>query len=148
MIIALECGQPGGQAVPDRSVAGKTVFMFAVFADGSRQYRVQPGDVLVVDYRDELTPGATIVFDQVLLANGGGASVIGRPTISGAKVTAEVAVAEFKGPKLEIQKLRRRHASRRHTGHRQKHTQVKITAIDVPGLQIVEPAAAAPATAG
>jgi large subunit ribosomal protein L21 len=114
--------------------------MFAVFTDGNRQYRVQPGDVLVVDYRDTAQPGQTLTFDQVLLANGGSASVIGRPTIAGATITAEVVNELFKGPKLEIQKLRRRHASRRHTGHRQKHTQVKITAINVPGLQVVEAA--------
>ncbi|MDZ4684911.1 MAG: 50S ribosomal protein L21 [Planctomycetaceae bacterium] len=127
--------------------------MFAVFSDGSRQYRVQPGDVVVVDFRRDLaddaiagttpksdTP-ATITFDQVLLANGGGSSVIGKPMIDGATVVGEVVNPLFKGPKLEIQKLRRRHASKRHTGHRQKHTQVKITAINVPGLQVVETAA-------
>jgi large subunit ribosomal protein L21 len=125
--------------------------MFAVFSDGSRQYRVQPGDVVVVDFRkdlatdalagtvpDEGAAPATITFDQVLLANGGGDSVIGKPVIAGATVVGEVVNPLFKGPKLEIQKLRRRHASRRHTGHRQKHTQVKITAINVPGLQVVE----------
>lgn len=118
--------------------------MFAVFEDGSRQYRVQPGDVLVVDFRSEAQAGQALAFEKVLLANGGGASVVGRPTIAGASVTAEVVNPLFKGPKLEIQKLRRRHASRRHTGHRQKHTQVKITAINVPNLQVVEapPAAA------
>uniref|UniRef100_A0A7C2P1I2 Large ribosomal subunit protein bL21 n=1 Tax=Schlesneria paludicola TaxID=360056 RepID=A0A7C2P1I2_9PLAN len=126
--------------------------MFAVFEDGSRQYRVQPGDVVVVDFRRDLAPEAgaetsspaTITFDQVLLANGGGESVIGQPVIAGATVVGEVVNPLFKGPKLEVQKLRRRHASRRHTGHRQKHTQVKITAINVPGLKIVEQ----PATAG
>lgn len=118
--------------------------MFAVFEDGSRQYRVQPGDVLVVDYRKDALAGSTITFDQVLLANGGAASVIGRPVIEGATVTAEVVNDLFKGPKLEVQKLRRRHASRRHTGHRQKHTQVKITGISVPSLDVVEaPVAAA-----
>jgi len=127
--------------------------MFAVFSDGSRQYRVQPGDVVVVDFRRDLaadalagttpesTTPATVTFDQVLLANGGGSSIIGKPVIAGATVVGEVVNPLFKGPKLEIQKLRRRHASRRHTGHRQKHTQVKITAINVPGLQVVETAA-------
>jgi large subunit ribosomal protein L21 len=127
--------------------------MFAVFEDGSRQYRVQPGDVVVVDYRRDVAAAAeageqqsapaTITFDQVLLANGGGESLIGQPVIAGATVVGEVVNPLFKGPKLEIQKLRRRHASRRHTGHRQKHTQVKITAINVPGLKIVEEPAAA-----
>ena len=121
--------------------------MFAVFADGNRQYRAQVGDVLVVDYREAATAGASLTFSEVLLANGGADSMIGRPTIAGATITGEVVNELFKGPKLEIQKLRRRHASRRHTGHRQKHTQVKITAIDVPGLQIVEkPAPETPAS--
>jgi large subunit ribosomal protein L21 len=118
--------------------------MFAVFEDGSRQYRVQTGDVLVVDYRKDKNAGDTVEFEKVLLANGGGASIIGAPTIAAAKVTAEVVNSLFKGPKLEIQKLRRRHASKRHTGHRQKHTQVKITGITIPNLQIIEaPAPAA-----
>lgn len=112
--------------------------MFAVIEDGNRQYRVQQGDLLVVDFREDAQPGQSLTFDKVLLANAGGGSVIGKPTIAGASVAAEVVVGEFKGPKLEIQKLRRRHASRRHTGHRQKHTRVKITAITVPNLQIVE----------
>ena len=57
---------------------------------------------------------------------------------------------EFKGEKLEIQKFRRRKNSRRHTGHRQKYTTVLIKSINVPGLEIVESAAAEetePATA-
>jgi large subunit ribosomal protein L21 len=112
--------------------------MFAVIEDGNRQYRVQEGDLLVVDYRDDAEAGQTLTFDKVLLANAGGSSVIGKPTIAGASVAGEVVVGEFKGPKLEIQKLRRRHASRRHTGHRQKHTRVKITAITVPNLEVVD----------
>jgi large subunit ribosomal protein L21 len=112
--------------------------MFAVIENGNRQHRVQTGSVLSVDYDNEVQAGATITFDRVLLANGGGASVIGTPVISGATVTAEVLIAEEKGPKLEIQKLRRRKNSRRHTGHRQKHTRVKVTSITVPGLQVVE----------
>jgi large subunit ribosomal protein L21 len=122
--------------------------MFAVFEDGSRQYRVQPGDLIVVDYRDDALPGQQIQFTDVLLANGGAATVLGRPTIEGASVTGEVANPFFKGPKLEIQKLRRRHASRRHTGHRQKHLQVKIVGINVPGLEVTTaaPAEESPAT--
>lgn len=109
--------------------------MFAVIADGNRQHRVEQGSFLSVDFRgEEIEPGSTITFDQVLLANAGGASVIGTPTIEGATVVGEVMISVEKGPKLEIQKLRRRKNSRRHTGHRQKHTRVKITSITVPGL--------------
>ncbi|MCA9072432.1 MAG: 50S ribosomal protein L21 [Planctomycetaceae bacterium] len=113
--------------------------MFAIIADGGRQYRVSQGDRLSVDYRSDVNAGDSITFDQVLLANGGASSVIGQPAIDGATVTGKVLYAEDKGPKLEVQKLRRRKNSRRHTGHRQKYTTVEIGEIQVPGLEIVEP---------
>jgi large subunit ribosomal protein L21 len=116
--------------------------MFAIIEDGSHQYRVAPGETLVVDYRDTANVGDSMQFEKVLLANGGGSSTIGRPLIEGASVSAEVIDTELKGEKLEIQKFRRRHDSKRHTGHRQKYTVVKITDISVPGLEVVETAAA------
>jgi len=112
--------------------------MFAIIADGGRQYRVSQGDRLSVDYRADANEGDSITFDTVLLANGGGSSVIGQPQIDGATVTGKVLYPEEKGPKLEIQKIRRRKNSRRHTGHRQKYTTIEIDAIEVPGLEIVE----------
>ena len=112
--------------------------MFAVIEDGSRQHRVEEGDLLSVDFRSDAEVGATLKFEQVLLANGGGASVIGSPVIEGASVEGEVLIEEDKGPKLEVQKIRRRKNSRRHTGHRQKYTRVRITSITVPNLEIVK----------
>ena len=120
--------------------------MFAVFEDGSRQYKVRQGDILAVDLRSDVQDGQMVTFDKVLLANGGGASVLGRPVIEGATVTGEVVMAVMKGIKLEIQKHYRRNASRKHTGHRQKYTRVKITGISVPNLQVVEPPATAEAS--
>lgn len=115
--------------------------MFAVIENGNRQHRVSEGDVLSIDYRADLNDGDSVTFDRVLLANGGGASAIGRPVIEGASVSAEVVIATEKGPKLEIQKLRRRKNSRRHTGHRQKYTRVRISSISVPGLETTTSAA-------
>ncbi|MEM7810794.1 MAG: 50S ribosomal protein L21 [Planctomycetota bacterium] len=112
--------------------------MFAIIEDGSRQYRVEVGRRVSLDYRSEAKDGDTLTLEKVMLANGGAASVVGKPLIEGAKVTAEVVVAEEKGEKLEIQKIRRRKNSRRHTGHRQKYTLVNVTAIDVPGLEVSE----------
>ena len=112
--------------------------MFAIIEDGSHQYRVALGETLVVDYRDDADEGDSLQFEKVLLANGGGASVIGRPLIEGGSVIGEVIDAELKGEKLEIQKFRRRKNSRHHTGHRQKYTAVKITGINIPGLEVVE----------
>jgi large subunit ribosomal protein L21 len=118
---------------------------FAIIEDGSRQYHVEAGNLLTIDYRKDLKEGDELSFAKVLLANGGGTSLLGRPTIDGATVSAVVINDLFKGVKLEIQKHRRRHNSKRHTGHRQKHTVVKITGITVPNLDVVtapEPAAA------
>ncbi|MBL4884489.1 MAG: bL21 family ribosomal protein, partial [Planctomycetaceae bacterium] len=53
--------------------------MFAIIEDGGRQYKVQPGQQLAIDLRSEVEAGQELVFDRVLLANGGGCSVIGRP---------------------------------------------------------------------
>jgi len=122
--------------------------MFAIIEDSGHQLRVEEGQTLTVDLRADAEEGQTLTFDKVLLANGGGASVIGAPVIDGATVEAEVINDLVKGPKLEIQHFRRRKNSRKHTGHRQKYTGVRITAINVPGLEIVEkkeePAPAAP----
>ncbi len=112
--------------------------VFAILEDGGRQYRVAEGDKVQIDLREGVNPGDALTFDKVLLANGGGDSVFGAPAISGATISAKVVEAVFKGPKLEIQKIRRRHNSRRHTGHRQKHTVVEVTGITIPGLKIVE----------
>ncbi|MEW4486810.1 50S ribosomal protein L21 [Thalassoglobus sp. JC818] len=119
--------------------------MFAIIEDSGHQLRVEEGQTLVVDLRKEAELGQTITFDRVLLANGGADSIIGAPAIDGATVEAEVVDDLVKGPKLEVQKFRRRKNSRRHTGHRQKYTGVKITAINVPNLVVKEKSEEAPA---
>jgi large subunit ribosomal protein L21 len=127
--------------LPDRQTKDDFA-MFAVISDGNRQYRVQEGDTILVDYREGAEIGGSVRFEQVLLANAGASSAIGKPAISAALVESTVVRPEVKGPKLEIGKFRRRKNSRRHTGHRQKYTAVKITAINVPGLEVAEKSAA------
>ncbi|NIL95911.1 MAG: 50S ribosomal protein L21, partial [Planctomycetales bacterium] len=56
---------------------------------------------------------------------------IGSPTLAGASVTAEV-LGFSRGPKLVVQKIRRRKNSRRKTGHRQLYTTVRINKIVAP----------------
>lgn len=107
--------------------------MFAIFEDGSHQYRVQPGDKLRVDYRDAAQAGDALNFDRVLAAGSDSTGQIGRPVIAGASVTAEVIDTAY-DRKLEVGKFRRRKGYIRHNGHTQKYTAVKITAINVPGL--------------
>lgn len=98
----------------------------AVFRSGGKQYRVSVGDTVEID-RLTGNPGDKIEFGEVLLI-GGEEPKVGRPTLSGAKVEAEI-VAHDRGPKLIVFKFRRRKKSRQKRGHRQDLTAVKITGI-------------------
>jgi large subunit ribosomal protein L21 len=98
--------------------------MYAIITDGSRQYKVEEGQELIVDYR-ESTAGEKLTFDKVLAVGEGSDMKLGTPTVAGAKVSAEV-LGAGQGEKLVVQKLRRRKNSRRKTGHRSMQTRVKI----------------------
>jgi large subunit ribosomal protein L21 len=50
--------------------------------------------------------------------------------VQGATVVADV-LGEVKGPKIDIQKYKRRKGYRRKTGHRQRYTEVRIRDINV-----------------
>ena len=102
--------------------------MYAIIADSGRQYKVEEGQELVVDYRD-VESGKDVTFDRVLAVGAGGDVKLGTPVVDGAKVTAKVLGPE-KGPKLVVQKIRRRKNSRRKTGHRSILTRVKIEKIN------------------
>lgn len=101
--------------------------MYAIFEDGSHQFRVREGDTIVVDRRDG-EPGSELVFPKVLLLAGDGAPTIGSPLVEGARVVATV-VRQFRDKKIIIQKFRRRKNMRRRKGHRQPYTSVRITAV-------------------
>jgi large subunit ribosomal protein L21 len=103
--------------------------MYAILKDGGRQYRVEEGQEIQIDYR-EAAAGDEVKFEQILAAGTGAELKFGTPLLAGASVTAEV-VGTVQGPKLVVQKLRRRKNSRRKTGHRQLHTKVRIGKIAV-----------------
>jgi large subunit ribosomal protein L21 len=103
--------------------------MYAVFEDGSRQYRVQEGDVVTVDFRD-VQVGSNIEFKRVLLCQKETDTRIGQPTIAGASVVGEVVA--FPSVKTQAQLFKRRKNERRLRGHRQPYTSVRIRQIVVP----------------
>ena len=103
--------------------------MYAIISDGNRQYRVEEGQELVVDYRD-VPAGEKLTFDRVLAVGGEGDAKLGLPLVKGASVTAEV-IGPEKGEKIVIQKLRRRTNMRRKTGCRHIFTRVRIGKITV-----------------
>jgi large subunit ribosomal protein L21 len=104
--------------------------MYAVIETGGKQYRVEPGQTVVVEKLPG-NEGETIAFDRVLLVSSGdGADVkVGQPIVSGAKVSGEI-VEHGLGDKLVVFKFRRRKNYVRKNGHRQQYTAVKITSIE------------------
>jgi large subunit ribosomal protein L21 len=100
--------------------------MFAVIKTGGKQYRVAAQDMLKVD-RLKGEPGEIVQFGEVLLV-GGDDVTLGKPTITGASVAAEV-LEQGRGPKIIAFKKRRRKNSRRKRGFRQEFTLVRITEI-------------------
>jgi len=101
--------------------------MYAIFENGSHQYRVREGDLVTIDRRTE-EPGAEVVFDKVLLVANGDGATIGTPLVAGAHVVGKI-VRQFRDKKIIIQKFRRRKNMRRRRGHRQYYTTVQITSV-------------------
>lgn len=104
--------------------------MYAIVLDGGRQYRVEEGQMIDVDYRDAVK-GSEVTFDQVLAVSADSGLKVGQPTVDGARVMAEV-LGAAKGEKIYVQKFRRRKNYRRRTGHRQLYTRVRISKISAP----------------
>jgi large subunit ribosomal protein L21 len=104
--------------------------MFAIVEAGGRQAKVAPGAVLVVD-KVTAEPGAEITFDRVLLVEqGDGQVVAGTPYVAGASVTGEV-LAQTKGKKIRVFKMKRRKHYRKARGHRTLQTRVRVTSINI-----------------
>jgi large subunit ribosomal protein L21 len=101
--------------------------MYAIIVDGGRQYRVQPGMEVDVDYRD-VPKDETITFEKVLAISGDDGMKLGAPTVAGATVTASV-LGPKQDKKIYVQKFRRRKHYKSRTGHRQLHTTVRIEEI-------------------
>ena len=101
--------------------------MYAVIQTGGKQYRVAEGDIVRVELLDK-EPKETFEFDRVLLVDNNGELSVGKPTVAGAKVTAEVLVHD-RQKKVIIYKKKRTTTYQRTQGHRQGFTEVRITGI-------------------
>nr|MEA2798147.1 large subunit ribosomal protein [Phenylobacterium sp.] len=101
--------------------------MYAVIKTGGKQYRVSPGDLMVVE-KLAGEPGANVSFGDVLMVGEGDAVVIGSPTVAGASVSATL-VETRRGEKVKIFKKIRRQGYRRTRGHRQTETALRVVGI-------------------
>ncbi len=111
--------------------------MYAVFEDGSRQYKVSVGDVVRVDFR-EAVEGDRVEFGRVLLCKEGAEVKIGQPVLEGMRVVGEI--VDHPSVKLYIQHFRKRKNYRRLKGHRQHYTAVKVQYILQAGQEAPPPA--------
>jgi large subunit ribosomal protein L21 len=103
--------------------------MYAVIESGSRQFRVQVGEIVRVQRLDG-DVGAPVVFDRVLMVGGEDEARIGAPVVDGVAVRASI-VEHGRDKKIRIYTYKRRqNSNRRRMGHRQDFTAVKIESIE------------------
>lgn len=112
--------------------------MYAIIEDGSRQYRVEVGSRVRLDYR-EVKLGDRVEVGSVLLIGDGAATQIGTPAIAGARVVGTA--IGMPRVKTVTQKFRRRKASKRLKGHTQPHVEIRVEHILLAGQDIPAPAA-------
>ena len=105
--------------------------MYAVVSSGGKQYRVEPGSTVLME-RLPSAPGASVLFDRVLLIGDGDDVTVGTPVVSGATVSGTI-LGEELGPKLVIFKFKQKVKYRRRTGHRQHLLRVRIDEISAEG---------------
>jgi large subunit ribosomal protein L21 len=101
--------------------------MYAVIKTGGKQYRVQAGDLLVVEKLDG-EPGAEVAFGEVLMLGEGEAVTVGAPLVDGAVVSGTL-LETRKGEKVKIFKKIRRQGYRRTRGHRQTESVIRVTSV-------------------
>jgi large subunit ribosomal protein L21 len=103
---------------------------YAVIEHGGKQYRVTPGDVLVVERTvPDLSVGDSLVFDRVMMVSQGKDVRFGQPLVDGAVVKSQV-VAPIRGEKIIVFKKKRRKGYKRTQGHRQDYYRVRVEAIE------------------
>ena len=104
---------------------------YAIVETGGKQYKVAPGQKVDVD-RLAIAEGGDIELSRVLLIADGKDTIIGSPTIDGAKVTA-TCLGEEKGDKIIVFRYKPKVRYRKKTGHRQLYSRLEIREIVKPG---------------
>lgn len=103
--------------------------MYAIIRTGGRQYRAEVGKMLDVE-RLPYEEDASFEIDDVLLVGDGNNTVIGQPTVEGAKVKVTV-VKQYRDKKVVVFKYRQRTSYRRKGGHRHYYTRLRVDDIVV-----------------
>ena len=103
--------------------------MYAIVNIAGKQYKVTEGDKLKVA-RLAFKVGEKVSFENVLLTDDGKNVKIGKPTVKGASIDAEV-LEHGRLKKILVYKKKRRKGYQIKTGHRQDFSSIKINSIKV-----------------
>ena len=101
---------------------------FAVIKTGGKQYKVQAREIIKIERLEDTKPETKLEFNEVLAYGDDKNLELGEPTISGAKVEADL-IKNGKNRTVLIFKKRRRKNSRRKNGHRQQFSLIRINKI-------------------
>ena len=101
---------------------------FAIIQTGGKQYKVKAGEIIKVEKLLDSKAESKVEFKEVLAYGDDKAIELGEPTISGAKVEADL-IKNSKNRTVLIFKKRRRKNSRRKNGHRQQYSLIRINKI-------------------
>jgi len=99
----------------------------AVVVSGGKQYRVAPGDQILVD-RLAGEPGSSIKLDRVLLMRDGSDIKVGNPGIEGIDIDVKI-LAHRRGPRIETLRYKSKKRVRVHRGGRADLTAIEILAV-------------------
>ena len=102
--------------------------MYAIMANGGKQYKVAEGDVVQLE-KISADIGQTIDFSEVIMISDGDDQTVGTPYVDGASVSGEV-VDQARAKKVGILKFKRRKHHMKRMGHRQHYTAVRVTKIN------------------
>ncbi len=103
--------------------------MYAIVNIAGKQFKVTKDQFVFAPKLDAET-GATVEFDQVLLAEADGTVSVGAPLLVGAKVSGKV-LDHVKGDKVIVFKKKRRKGYKKKNGHRQDFTKIMIESISL-----------------
>jgi len=99
----------------------------AVIATGGKQYLVTEGQELDIEL---LEPVQNVSFEALLVIDGDNINV-GAPSVTGAKVGADVVEQIVKADKVTAIRYKAKKRVHKVRGHRQKLTRIKITKITI-----------------
>lgn len=101
--------------------------MYAIIQSGSKQYRVQKGDIIEVELLDSEV-GKKVEFKEVLFFSDGKTQKVGAPHVKKCLVLGEF-LSIAAGEKKISYKYKRRKNYHLKKGSRQKYSKIKITEI-------------------